>query len=82
MFRGKNFHFDLLHLRCDAVLSGVPENQSLFDCPLEGTVEHQMDAADSCATEPGISLAAFPVDPAIFQQILVELLQVPTGELF
>ena len=49
--------------------------------PLEGAVEHQLDAAYCSAAQAGISMPALSVHTAIFHQVFVQLLEVTGGQL-
>ncbi len=42
MFRLEDLHLELLNFGSDAVLGRIARNQALFDCPLEGTMQHEM----------------------------------------
>ena len=74
VLRRKNLHFDFLHLRRDAVLGRVPQDQALLDRPLEGAMQHEMQTPNCGAAETGIAVTALAVDATVFHQIFVELL--------
>ena len=81
MLRLEDLHLEFLHLRCDAVLGGVAEDQAFFYGAVQGIVEHQVQAADGGAAESRIAVTAFAVGTAALHQLLVELLQVVGGQL-
>ena len=70
---------ELLDLGGDAVIGRVTRNQPLFDCPLKGTVEHEVDAANGGAAQAGTLILSY-MDAPIFHEVLVELLEVAGGE--
>ena len=74
VLRRKNLHFDFLHLRRDAVLGRVPQDQALLDCPFQGAMQHQVKASHGRAAQSRIAMTALAVDTSVFHQILVELL--------
>ena len=59
MLRLEDLHLEFLHLRCDAVLGGVAEDQAFFYGAVQGIVKHQVQAADGGAAEAWIAVAAF-----------------------
>ena len=80
ILRLEDIHFHLSDLGGDAVIGRIAEDQPLLDRPLQGYVEHEVDAACSGGTEPLVSFFA-GADPAMCSQILVELLEVAGGQL-
>jgi hypothetical protein len=74
VLRRKNLHFDFLHLRCDAVLGRVPQDQALLDCPFQGAMQHEMQTPNCGTAESRVAVTALAVDATVFHQILVELL--------
>ena len=74
MFRLEDLHLELLNFGSDAVLSRIARDQALFDCPLEGAMQHEMQTPNCSAAETGIAVTALAVDATVFHQILVELL--------
>ena len=76
----ENFHLPLLNLRDDAVLGGVAEDEPLLHSPVQGVVEHHVDATDSGAAESRLLAFLGFAKPTIFHQVFVELLDVPAGE--
>lgn len=81
VFRLEDLHLEFLHLRCDAVLSGVAEDQALLHGTVQCVVEHQVQAAYSGAAETRIAVSALAVGAATFHQLFVEFLQVVGGQL-
>ena len=81
MLRLEDLHLEFLHLRCDAVLGGVAEDQAFFYSAVQGIVKHQVQAADGGAAESRIAVTAFTSGAAALHQLLVELLQVVGGQL-
>ena len=81
MLRLEDLHLEFLHLRCDAVLGGVAEDQAFFYGAVQGIVKHQVQAADGGAAESRIAVTAFTSGAAALHQLLVELLQVVGGQL-
>ena len=79
MLRLENLHLEFLHLRCDAVFSGVAEDQALFHSAVQGVVQHQVQTANGGAAKARIAVTAFAVGTTALHQLLVELLQVPGG---
>jgi len=59
MLRLQYLHLEFLHLRRDAVLGGITEDQALFHGTVQGVVQHQVQAADGGAAEAWIAVAAF-----------------------
>ena len=51
MFRLEDLHLEFLHLRCDAILGRIAEDQALFYGTVQCVVEHQVQAADGGAAE-------------------------------
>ena len=74
MFRLEDLHFELLNFGSDAVFSWIARNQALFDCPLEGIVQHQVKASHGRAAETGIAVTALAVDATVLHQLFVEFL--------
>lgn len=81
MLRLEDLHLEFLHLRCDAVLGGVAEDQAFFYGAVQGIVKHQVQAADGGAAKSRIAVPAFTSGAAALHQLLVELLQVVGGQL-
>ena len=81
MLRLEDLHLEFLHLRCDAVLGGVAEDQAFFYGAVQGIVKHQVQATDGGAAESRIAVTAFTSGAAALHQLLVELLQVVGGQL-
>ena len=81
MLRLEDLHLEFLHLRCDAVLGGVAEDQAFFYGAVQGIVEHQVQTPNRGAAESQIAVTAFAVGTAALHQLLVELLQVVGGQL-
>ena len=81
VFRLEDLHLEFLHLRCDAILGRIAEDQALFYGTVQCVVEHQVQAADGGAAETRIAVPAFAVGAAALHQLLVELLQVVGGQL-
>lgn len=81
MLRLEDLHLEFLHLRCDAVLGGVAEDQAFFYGAVQGIVKHQVQAADGGAAESRIAVTAFTSGAAALHQLLVELLQVVGSQL-
>ena len=80
MLRLEDLHLEFLHLRCDAVLGGVAEDQAFFYGAVQGIVKHQVQAADGGAAKSRIAVTAFTSGAAALHQLLVELLQVVGGQ--
>ena len=59
MLRLEDLHLEFLHLRRNAVLGGVAEDQAFFYGAVQGIVEHQVQAADGGAAESRIAVTAF-----------------------
>lgn len=81
MLRLENLHLEFLHLRCDAVFSGVAEDQALFHSAVQGVVQHQVQTANGGAAKARIAVTAFAVGTTALHQLLVELLQVVCSQL-
>ena len=60
---------------------GVTEDQAFFYGAVQGIVEHQVQVADGGAAETWAAVTALAVGTAALHQLLVELLQVPGGQL-
>ena len=67
--------------RRNAILGGISGDEMLFDCTLEGTVEHQADASHRGAAETGLSAAAFRVAQSMLQKAIAELPEIMEGQL-
>ena len=77
----QNLHLLLLDLGNDAVFSGVSQDQPLLDRTIQGIVEHHVYAPHCTVAKPRLlALLGFPKSPVLLE-ILVEFLDVPTGEL-
>ena len=63
------------------LLGGVTEDQAFFYGAVQGIVEHQVQAADGGAAETWAAVTALAVGTAALHQLLVELLQVVSGQL-
>ena len=74
MLRLQYLHLEFLHLRRNAILGWVAEDQALFHGAVQCIVEHQVQAADGGAAETRIAVAAFAVGAATLHQLFVELL--------
>ena len=81
VLRLEDLHLEFLHLRCDAVLGGVAEDQAFFYGAVQGIVEHQVQAADGGTAESGVAVTAVTSGTTALHQLLVELLQVVGGQL-
>ena len=81
MLRLEDLHLEFLHLRRDAVLGGVTEDQAFFYGAVQGIVEHQVQVADGGAAKTWAAVTALAVGTAALHQLLVELLQVVSGQL-
>ena len=74
MFRLEDLHFELLNFGSDAVFSWIARNQALFDCPLEGIVQHQVKASHGRAAEARVAVTTLSGDTSVFHQLFVEFL--------
>ena len=70
----QNLHFDFLHLRRDAVLGRVPQDQALLDRPFQGAVQHEMQTPNCGTAESRVAVTALAVDATVFHQLFVEFL--------
>lgn len=80
VLRRQDLYVQFPGLGHNTVLAGVSLDQPLLHSPVQGTVEHQMDAAHSGGAQ-ALVLVLSDVYSATLQQLLVELLQVPGGQL-
>ena len=76
----QDLHLLLLDLGNDAVLSGVAQDQPLFHCPVQGVMEHHVDASHCAVTQSWLLALLGFTQSAILLEILVEFLYVPAGE--
>ena len=74
-------HLLMLDLRHHAAVGGVSDQQSLFHCPVQGTVKHDVDAPYRGAAEAWAFLPLHFPQPPILKKVLVQLLDLPAGEL-
>ena len=66
---------EFLDLGSDAIVGGITGDEALFDRSLEGTVEHEVDAADGGAAQAG-GLILPNMDTAMLHEVFVEFLEV------
>ena len=80
ILRAERFHLLVLDFRHHAPVVGIADQQPFLHRPVQGTVGHGVDTPYRGTAETGFFPLLFPRPPA-FQQVLVELLNLPTGEL-
>ena len=66
VLRREDFHVQLPGFRHDAVLARVPGDELLLHRPIQGAVEHQVDAADGGGAQ-ALVLILSDVHPAVLQ---------------
>ena len=81
MFGQESLHLYLLNFGSDAVIGRVSGDQPFFDRSLEGAVECEVNASDRGTAQTWVAFATAFLDSAVFHQVLVELLQIPGGQL-
>lgn len=71
MFGPKGLHFYLLYFRGNAVIGGAPGNEPFFNCPLEGAVEHEVDAVNGGTAQARVAVATAHIDRSMLYQVFV-----------
>ncbi len=72
----------LRNFRRYAVICRISDDQALLDRTVKSVVQHRVDAADRGITQPRLlSLLRF-AEPSVFPQVLVQPLQIASGQLF
>lgn len=77
----QGLHLLVLRLGHHAPVGGIADQQPFLHCPVQGTVEHGVDAPHGRATETGLLFPLLFPRSSVLQQVLVELLNLPAGEL-
>ena len=80
MLRLQNFHLEFTNLGGDTIIRWITGNESFFDSPLKGAVEHEMNAPHRGTAQSLSTGFGFPLS-ALFHQVLVELLEVTGSQL-
>lgn len=62
-------------------LSGVAQDQPLFHRPVQGIVEHHVDAPHCAVAQSWLLALLRFTKPSVLLEILVEFLYVPAGKL-